>query len=141
MPASLKFILGLLACAVALAFGAGVVEVRQGNNQARVTAEAITGGNSAPGKIAIQRFGCGGCHTIPGVAGANGTVGAPLADVAGRAELAGYLANTPPNMVRWLRDPQGVAPGNGMPNLGVGEREARDMAAYLYTLRRLPLNP
>jgi cytochrome c len=141
VPASLKFVLGLLACALALAFGAGFVEVRQGKNQARVMAEGITGGNSAAGKIAIQRFGCGGCHTIPGVEGANGTVGAALAEVAERVELAGHLANTPSNMVRWLRDPQGVAPGNGMPNLGVREKEARDMGAYLYTLRRVPQNP
>jgi len=38
-----------------------------------------------------------------------------------------------------IRDPQGVAPGNGMPNLGVSERDARNMAAYLYTLQpKLP---
>jgi cytochrome c1 len=131
----------LLACAVALAFGAGFVEVRQGNRQARDMAEAITHGNSAAGKIHIQRFGCGGCHAIPGVPGANGTVAAPLAAVAERSELSGHLANTPPNMMRWIRDPQGVSPGNGMPNLGIGEQEGRDIAAYLYTLRRTLQNP
>jgi cytochrome c1 len=141
VPASLKFVSGLLACAAALAFAAGFVEVRQDNRLARDVAEAITRGSSAAGKIDVQRFGCGGCHVIPGVPGANGTVGASLAQVAERAELAGHLANTPPNMMRWIRDPQGVAPGIGMPNVGVGEREARDMAAYLYTLRRVPRNP
>ena len=141
MPASLKFVLALLAFALALAFGAGFVEVRQDNRQTRVVAEAITRGNSAAGKIDIQRFGCGGCHAIPGVTGASGIVGASLAEIAERAELAGHLANTPPNMARWIRDPQGVSPGTGMPNLGVGEEEARDIAAYLYTLRRVPRNP
>jgi cytochrome c1 len=134
-------VLGLLAFAVALAFGAGFVEIRQGNRQARDVAEAITRGNSSAGKIHIKRFGCGGCHTIPGLAGANGAVAPPLAEIAERAELAGHLANTPANMMRWIRDPQGISPGTGMPNLGVGEKESRDMAAYLYTLRRVPLNP
>jgi cytochrome c1 len=38
-------------------------------------------------------------------------------------------------MVRWLRFPQQVAPRTAMPNLGVTERDARDIAAYLATLR------
>jgi cytochrome c1 len=38
-------------------------------------------------------------------------------------------------MIRWIRHPQGIVPGNVMPNLGVPEQEARDMAAYLNTLR------
>ena len=39
-------------------------------------------------------------------------------------------------MTRWLRDPQRVLPGNGMPDQAVTDAEARDMAAYLYTIRR-----
>jgi hypothetical protein len=38
-------------------------------------------------------------------------------------------------MLRWLRTPQEVNPRTAMPDLGVSERDARDMAAYLYTLR------
>jgi cytochrome c1 len=45
------------------------------------------------------------------------------------------LRNTPPNLVRWIREPQAVVPGNAMPNMGVSEVDARDIAAYLYTLR------
>ena len=45
------------------------------------------------------------------------------------------LRNSPANLVRWIRDPQGVVPGNAMPNMGVSDAEARDIAAYLYTLR------
>jgi cytochrome c2 len=131
----------MLACAVALAFAAGFFSTRQDAKRARVVAEAITGGNSAAGKIHLQRFGCGSCHAIPGVSGADGRVAASLAEVAERAELAGRLANTPPNMIRWIRDPQGVTPGTGMPDLGVGEKEARDIVAYLYTQRRVPRNP
>jgi len=89
--------------------------------------------------VAIRRYGCGGCHVISGVDDARGTVGPSLDGIATRAELSGGLANTPDNMVRWLRDPQGVRPGSGMPNLGVSEGDGRDMAAYLYTLE--PMMP
>ena len=75
------------------------------------------------------------CHTIPAVTQARGQVGPPLAGIARRAYLGGILPNTPENMVLWLRHPQKVDPKSAMPDLGVSEPEARDMAAYLYTLR------
>jgi cytochrome c len=45
------------------------------------------------------------------------------------------LPNTPENMFRWLQNPPAVDPLTAMPNLGVTEADARDMAGYLYTLR------
>jgi cytochrome c1 len=62
-------------------------------------------------------------------------VGPPLTQFGLRAYIAGQLPNQPDNLLRWLQDPQGVEPGTAMPNLGVGPAAARDMAAYLYTLR------
>jgi cytochrome c2 len=141
VPPSLKFVLALLVFAVLLAFGAGFVEIRQDENRARLTAAAITHGNPEDGERAIRRFGCGACHAIGGIGDARGKVGPSLSEVAERAELAGQLANTPDNMVRWIRDPQGVKPGVGMPNLAIGERDGRNIAAYLYTLRKVPRNP
>jgi cytochrome c1 len=38
-------------------------------------------------------------------------------------------------MVRWIQHPQAIVLANVMPEPGVPEQEARDMAAYLYTLR------
>jgi cytochrome c1 len=38
-------------------------------------------------------------------------------------------------LIRWIETPQAIEPGTAMPNLGVTEQRARDMAAYLYTLR------
>jgi zinc transporter ZupT len=52
-----------------------------------------------------------------------------------RGFIAGVLPNTPQNMVRWLRHPQAVSPKSAMPDLGVTEPDARDIAAYLSTLR------
>jgi len=49
--------------------------------------------------------------------------------------LGGVLSNSPDNMVRWIREPQQASPLTAMPDLGVTERDARDMAAYLSTLR------
>lgn len=139
MPYSLRFIIALMAGAAGLALVAGVVEHKQQSNESRIRAEQLTGGSMVAGKAALKRYGCGGCHEISGLAEGSGGVGPSLSGIAVRTELAGHLQNNPENMIRWLRDPQGVAPGNGMPNLGVSERDAKDMAAYLYTLQpKLP---
>jgi cytochrome c2 len=139
MPHSLRFVLILLGLGVLGAIAAGMLQHHESTRETRTVAEQITHGDSVAGKAAIRRYGCGGCHMISGIADAQGTVGPSLSGIGTRAELSGGLANTPDNMVRWLRDPQGVRPGSGMPNLGVGNREARDMAAYLYTLE--PMMP
>ena len=99
--------------------------------------QAITvpGGDQDRGRELIASFGCGSCHTIPGIEGADAVVGPPLTDMGRREYIAGNLPNEPPNMIRWLVDPQAVEPGTAMPNLGISERQARHMAAYLYTLR------
>jgi cytochrome c oxidase assembly factor CtaG len=98
-------------------------------------ASAVPGGDVERGKTAIGAMGCGACHTIAGIPGAHGEVGPPLEGVARRSIIAGELANTPDNMVRWIRDPQAVEPNTAMPNLGVSEQSARDMTAYLYSRR------
>jgi cytochrome c1 len=49
--------------------------------------------------------------------------------------VAGEVPNTPRFMVRWIENPQAIEPGTAMPNLGVSDAQARDIAAYLYTLR------
>jgi cytochrome c len=95
----------------------------------------VVGGDAERGRVSLDGFGCGACHVIPGVPGAGGMVGPPLSTFARRAYIAGQLPNEPANLLRWIQDPQAVEPGTAMPNLGVGPAVARDMAAYLYTLR------
>ena len=87
------------------------------------------------GKVALEQYACATCHRIPGVVGEQAPVGPPLDRIALRQYLAGVLQNTPENLVQWLRKPQELHPRTAMPDLGVSERDARDMAAYLYTLR------
>jgi|SRR5690349_10744511 len=100
------------------------------------TARQLTRGEPSRGRAALARYGCGACHTVPGVDNATGLVGPPLSNIADRMILAGQLPNTPDNMILWIRQPQQVESNTMMPNLQVTERDARDMAAYLYTLRQ-----
>jgi cytochrome c oxidase assembly factor CtaG/cytochrome c2 len=102
---------------------------------ATADAEAVTGGRVKQGAVAIGKYGCGACHTIPRMPGANATVGPPLDRLALRTYLAGHLINTPANLIQWIQHPQAIDPHNAMPDLGVTDQEARDIAAFLYTLR------
>ena len=98
--------------------------------------ESALGGDPARGKDLIEsRYGCVACHSIPGTAGPRGMVGPPLDHIAVRQFLAGKLQNTPQTMAKWLQNPQAFAPGNAMPNLGVTPKDARDITAYLFTLK------
>ena len=73
---------------------------------------------------------------IPGISEAEGDVGPPLTDFGQRKFIAGAVANNEGNLVRWLLDPDAVEPGTVMPDLGLSEQEAHDVAAYLYSLRQ-----
>jgi cytochrome c len=122
--------------AVALALAGGFVgnhlEAKRRLDQ-RV--RALTGGDPQAGRAALAEKPCGGCHQIPGVQGAAGKVGPPLTGFSGRIYIAGRLNNTPDNLTAWIMNPHAVDPQNAMPQTGVSPQEARDMAAYLYTLR------
>lgn len=122
----------ILAIAVTLVALAACAAPRQ---NARNTAITLTGGDPDRGKAAITKYGCSSCHDIPGVPGATATVGPPLDNIAVRSVLGGHLPNTPENMEHWIRKPQEVDPNNVMPNMDVTEQDARDIAAYLYTLQ------
>lgn len=113
---------------------AGVLSVGCGPDR-EAAAAALTGGDPAAGRERIVHYGCGACHTVPGVAGAHRQVGPPLAGLPERMYIAGVLANNPANLIRWIESPTEVDPLTAMPDLGVTEADARDIAAYLYTLR------
>ncbi len=95
----------------------------------------VEGGNAKRGRVAIAQFGCGSCHSIPGIPGARGMVGPSLDHWRQRRVIAGEVPNDPQRLITWLTVPQAIEPGSVMPNMGVTDGEARDMAAYLYTLR------
>ena len=95
----------------------------------------VEGGDVARGRTQIVAYGCGSCHAIPGIAGADGQVGPPLTAWSRRRIIAGEVANTPVNLITWITVPQSIEPGVAMPNLGVSDGQARDIAAYLYSLK------
>lgn len=97
--------------------------------------QRVVGGDPENGRIAMLQYGCGSCHVIPGLRGASGHVGPPLTQYGLRGYVAGHAPNRPDHLVRFILSPASIAPGTAMPDLGVSEPEARDMAAYLYTLR------
>lgn len=122
---------GAVAILIAAAGGAGWVW--QMRDQSSSTAIAMTGGDIARAPDLIRRYGCAGCHTIPGIPGGDGKVGGPLKDIRQRVYVGGVVTNAPDNLVRWIVSPQTFSPRTAMPATGISEAEARDVAAYLYS--------
>jgi cytochrome c len=102
----------------------------------RDASQDVPGGDIQRGQRLLVEYGCHSCHTIPGVREAKATVGPPLDDWADRHYIAGALANTPENLILWIQFPQSIEPGTAMPDMGVTDQDARDIAAYLFNLRR-----
>jgi cytochrome c1 len=63
-----------------------------------------------------------------------GRVGPSLAGFGRRQVIAGYFANSRPNLIRWVARSQAMLPGNAMPNSGLTPAQAAKVADYLYTL-------
>ncbi len=97
--------------------------------------QSVPGGTPTAGVVAMQRFNCGACHTIPGVPGASGTSAPSLAGWATHTTILGKVPNTPDNLIHYIENPQAVVPSSTMPNLQVPEPDARNMAAFLFTLK------
>jgi mono/diheme cytochrome c family protein len=95
---------------------------------------AFTGGDPDRGRETIRQNGCPTCHIISGISEAKGLIGPLLDHFASRAYIGGVVPNTPENLVAWIRNAPGIDPMTAMPASGISEAEARDAAAYLYTL-------
>jgi cytochrome c1 len=95
---------------------------------------SLTGADVERGRAALVRYECGACHEIPGVRGPASLVGPPLDGFGRRVQLAGRFSNRPEVLVRWIVDPPSLKADTAMPDVGVSESDARDIAAYLYTL-------
>jgi len=131
---STKATLAILAAALIVVALVGIAwDYARERRQVRAQAAAITGGDPERGEALFIAYGCGSCHAVQNVRTASGNVGPPLDGIATRVIVAGHLANNPTNMEHWVRDPQQVSPGTGMPDLNVSEGDARDITAFLYT--------
>jgi cytochrome c len=96
--------------------------------------QVVPGANAAAGQETLRVYGCVQCHIVPGIRDAKGTVGPPLTGFSRRTFIAGRVPNTPDALISFIRDPQAIKPGSAMPRTGIGDQEARDVAAYLLTL-------
>jgi cytochrome c2 len=102
------------------------------SSQLDAVARALTSGDPTHASALVTRYGCGGCHTIPGLPAADGKVGPPLAGLRQRVFIAGKLPNTADNLISWIVQPRAYSPDSAMPVTGITKNEARDVAAWLY---------
>ena len=119
--------LGLVGCDAASALrgadvgmGVGAVELR---------------GNPQNGQRLLAQYQCGSCHLIPEVPASRGVVGPPLTAFGSRSYIAGHIPNNAEALARFIVAPAELVPGTLMPSMGVSNFDARDIAAYLGTLR------
>jgi cytochrome c2 len=105
------------------------------DQDARIRATALTMGDPDLGRRLSKRYGCAGCHNIPGVPGAQGMVGPSLQGFASRVYIGGVATNSPDTLIQWIENPRSIDPKTAMPVTGISRAEARHVAAYLYTLQ------
>ncbi|RDJ03396.1 cytochrome C [Rhizobium phaseoli] len=120
------------ACMVGLAAAVFLTDIYRQRSERQAAAIAMTKGDPARAPAIFRRYGCAGCHTIPGIEGADGKVGGDLSGLRERVYIAGVLNNSADNLVGWIVTPQAYSPKTAMPATGISEAEARDLAAYLY---------
>jgi cytochrome c1 len=95
-----------------------------------------TGGDPAKGHDAVAHYACTACHSIPGLSHTGDVTGPSLAHVGSALTFAdGQVENTPENLVAWIQTPARLKSSTSMPNMNVNEKDARDIAAFLCTLR------
>lgn len=92
-------------------------------------------GNVTRGKNLLAQYQCGACHVIPDVPVARGIAGPPLSHFGRRSYIAGHIPNNAEMLAQWIINPRSMIPNTTMPSMGVSPEDARDMAAYLHTLR------
>jgi len=124
-------IVGLVVVVALVLGGAGGNYLRD-EQQKRLNATRMTGGEPEKAQAAIKQYGCAACHDIPGLKWPGGLAAPSLSGVAQRLYLGGAVENTPDNLVRWIVNPKEFSSKTAMPVTGITEAEARNVAAYLY---------
>ena len=126
--------IGMAALLLAFLIAAVTIFINVPRHDDVMAMQMVPGADPEKAPAAIRAYGCGTCHTIPGIPGANGTVGPKLDRMGSQSFLAGQLSNTPDNLINWIQRPQELRPGVDMPDMGVSLQDARNIAAYLYSV-------
>ena len=91
--------------------------------------------DAANGLRLVAAKGCGACHTFPGVTWPRGGLGPSLENFARQGLIAGRLPNQPGVLMQFVRNAPALVPGTAMPAILMTDQEARDVTAYLLTLK------
>jgi cytochrome c len=94
----------------------------------------MTGGDPEAGKQAIVMHDCSSCHVIPGIEGDVDVQGPSLSRWSTRSSIVNEWPNSPVNLEKWLRSSEELRPGTTMKLMNMNVKEARDIAAYLFSL-------
>jgi cytochrome c1 len=127
---------GVLVAIVAIVAGVYLYHQARYSAEQRQAAIAATGGQPDRAPQLLKLYGCTGCHTLPGGTEPAGQVGPDLVNIARRLYVGGVVTNTPDNLVAFIVDPRAIDPKSAMPRTGITEGEARDVAAYLYSIKQ-----
>jgi cytochrome c1 len=126
-----------LSCVILIGgIGIGVAAAVKENHRQTQRAIALTGGDPDKAMASIARYGCAACHDIPGTQMPGGRAAQSLSGITDRIYLGGAVNNTPDNLIRWIVNPKQFDPKSAMPVTGIGDAEARNVAAYLYRTAR-----
>ena len=87
------------------------------------------------GRQLVADKGCVACHTFPDVKWPRGELGPSLENFGQQGLIAGRLPNQPGVLMQFVRNAPALVPGTAMPATTMSDQEARDVTAYLLTLR------
>ena len=91
--------------------------------------------SAANGLRLVAVKGCVACHTFPDVKWPRGGLGPSLEDFGRQGLIAGRLPNQPGVLMQFVRDAPALVPGTAMPTIPMTDQEARDVTAYLLSLK------
>lgn len=98
---------------------------------APATAAGQVQGDPVRGEQVFLNNTCINCHAISGTT-ATSNIAPNLTHLGSRATLGtGIIVNDPPNLGRWITDPNAIKPGVHMPGYQLSQQDLNDLVAYL----------
>jgi cytochrome c2 len=91
--------------------------------------------DSTKGRQLVASKGCVACHTFPDVEWPRGGLGPSLQNFGRQGLIAGRLPNQPGVLMEFVRNAPMLVTGTAMPTILMTDQEARDVTAYLLTLK------